>query len=63
MTGRIDPTTLAGRAVILHGGADNLANVPDRYVSGAPAVAGPDAATLGTGDAGGRIACGVITLE
>ena len=44
-----------GSAVIVHANADNYANIPtDRY---APP---PDAATLGTGDAGARIACGVI---
>lgn len=62
-TARFAPEQLIGRAVILHAGPDNLANVPSRYVTGAPPVAGPDAATNGTGDAGGRIACGVITRD
>ena len=45
-----------GSALIIHANADNHANIPtDRYRPD------PDAATLGTGDAGGRIACGVIT--
>lgn len=44
-----------GSAVIIHGDADNYANVPARY-----APTGPDTTTLGTGDAGARIACGVI---
>jgi hypothetical protein len=51
-----------GSAVIIHAGRDNLANIPARYSSsaaGAPAT-GPDATTLDTGDAGARIACGVI---
>lgn len=43
-----------GRAVIVHAAADNYGNVPTRY---APAV---DQMTKDTGDAGGRIACGVI---
>ena len=60
VSGRFEPSQLVGRAVILHAGPDNLANVPTRYVSGTPQVAGPDAATNGTGDAGGRLACGVI---
>jgi Cu-Zn family superoxide dismutase len=47
-----------GSAVMVHAGPDNLANIPDRYTVGG--VPGPDAATLGTGDAGARVACGVI---
>ena len=44
-----------GSAVIVHEVEDNYANIPvDRY---APP---PDATTLRTGDAGARIACGVI---
>ncbi len=61
-TGRFDPAEIAGRAVIMHAGPDNFANIPSRYVSGEPPVPGPDAATNGAGDAGGRIACGIITL-
>ena len=44
-----------GRAVIVHANPDNYANVPTRYAAG-----GPDATTLARGNAGGRIACGVI---
>ncbi len=45
-----------GSALIVHASPDNYANIPkDRYRPD------PDATTLGTGDAGGRIACGVIT--
>jgi Cu-Zn family superoxide dismutase len=43
-----------GRSIIVHANADNFANIPPRY---APA---PDAETLATGDAGARVACGVI---
>jgi superoxide dismutase, Cu-Zn family len=43
-----------GSAIIVHANADNYANIPERY------VAAPDATTLATGDAGARIACGVI---
>jgi Cu-Zn family superoxide dismutase len=50
-----------GSAIIVHASPDNLANIPTRYVSPANPAGGPDAATLGTGDSGGRIACGVIT--
>jgi Cu-Zn family superoxide dismutase len=44
----------AGTAVIVHAGADNFGNIPTRY---APA---PDATTMATGDAGPRLACGVV---
>lgn len=43
-----------GRAIIVHASADNYGNVPSRY---APAI---DQMTKDTGDAGGRLACGVI---
>lgn len=53
---------LAGSAtsIIVHADDDNFANIPaDRYtqVNGTP---GPDQTTLTTGDAGKRVACGVI---
>ncbi len=53
-----------GSAVMVHAGPDNFANIPERYSTGGtpeiPGIPGPDAATLATGDAGARIACGVI---
>lgn len=49
-----------GSAVIVHEAPDNLANIPDRYHSHTEDVYGPDSATLAVGDAGGRLACGVI---
>jgi Cu-Zn family superoxide dismutase len=49
-----------GSAIIVHAGADNLANIPTRYQSSASSTPGPDAMTLATGDAGGRFACGVV---
>lgn len=49
-----------GSAVIVHARPDNQANIPDRYRR-ADGTAGPDADTRKTGDAGGRIACGVVT--
>jgi Cu-Zn family superoxide dismutase len=48
-----------GSAVVVHALPDNLANIPARY--SAAGVPGPDAATLATGDSGGRVACGVVT--
>jgi Cu-Zn family superoxide dismutase len=63
-----DAVTLAqildadGGAIIVHAAPDNFAHIPTRYVSpDGPATGGPDAATLGTGDAGARFGCGVIT--
>nr|WP_090276150.1 superoxide dismutase family protein [Mycolicibacterium komanii]CRL69318.1 superoxide dismutase, copper/zinc binding [Mycolicibacterium komanii] len=53
-------TSGAGTAIIIHEKADNFANIPpERYqqVNGDPP---PDATTLATGDAGSRVACGVI---
>ncbi|HUR00996.1 MAG TPA: superoxide dismutase family protein, partial [Nonomuraea sp.] len=44
-----------GTAVMIHLGRDNFANIPTRY-----SATGPDAATLNTGDAGGRTVCGVV---
>jgi Cu-Zn family superoxide dismutase len=47
-------------ALVIHENADNFANIPpERYqqVNGAPP---PDQTTLATGDAGKRVACGVI---
>jgi Cu-Zn family superoxide dismutase len=49
-----------GTAIVIHAGADNFTNIPaDRYTqaNGAP---GPDLTTMSTGDAGKRVACGVI---
>lgn len=42
-----------GTAVIIHSGADNFANIPERYGA-------PDDETLRGGDSGTRLACGVI---
>lgn len=47
-------------AIIIHSGADNFANIPaDRYTQ-ANGTPGPDEITMTTGDAGKRVACGVI---
>jgi superoxide dismutase, Cu-Zn family len=44
-----------GSALIIHANPDNFGNIPARY------AAAPDEMTLATGDAGGRLACGVVT--
>jgi Cu-Zn family superoxide dismutase len=53
-----------GSAVIVHAGSDNLANIPTSYHSHLPDATsttfGPDASTKATGDAGARVACGVV---
>jgi Cu-Zn family superoxide dismutase len=49
-----------GSAVIIHVGRDNYANIPSRYHSHAENTMGPDSETLATGDAGDRVACGVV---
>lgn len=55
---------IAGRAVVLHAGPDNLANIPDRYETvGSEPNVGPDEATLAAGDAGSRIGCGIIIAD
>lgn len=63
LTFETDRLTLAdlddedGTAMMLHEDTDNHANIPDRY-----SAEGPDEDTLGTGDAGGRAACGVVQV-
>ncbi len=52
---RLRIADVVGKALIVHAGPDNYANIPTRY-----SATGPDATTLATGDAGGRAACGVI---
>jgi superoxide dismutase, Cu-Zn family len=44
-----------GSAVMVHAEPDNFASIPARY-----APAGPDQATLDTGDSAARVACGAI---
>ncbi|MCX4098985.1 superoxide dismutase[Cu-Zn] [Nocardia sp. alder85J] len=48
-----------GKALIIHAGADNFGNIPSRYTQ-AGGASGPDAETMATGDAGARVACGVV---
>ncbi|HEU4448647.1 MAG TPA: superoxide dismutase family protein [Gaiellaceae bacterium] len=49
-----------GSAIIVHALPDNFANIPTRYQSTTEGTFGPDSATLATGDAGARAACGVV---
>jgi Cu-Zn family superoxide dismutase len=66
LTASLDAFTLEevtegdGSAVMVHAGADNFANIPDRYTSSDSGQPGPDEMTTKTGDAGARAACGVI---
>ncbi|OBI47455.1 superoxide dismutase [Mycobacterium kyorinense] len=54
-----DLTSGEGTSIVIHADADNFGNIPDRYqVNGTP---GPDQTTMSTGDAGKRVACGVIS--
>lgn len=62
VTGRFQADEIGGLAVILHAGPDNFANIPTRYATSVVA-AGPDGDTKKTGDAGKRIACGIIELD
>lgn len=62
LTDRFEPDELRGRAVILHASSDNYGNVPvgeaeDQYTPNSDAAS---EATAKTGNAGPRIACGVI---
>ncbi len=61
-TDRFTPRSLRagdGSAFMIHAGADNYANVPERYRQ-EDGTTGPDEETLTTGDSGARVACGVV---
>lgn len=47
-------------AIIIHAGADNFANIPAERYNQTNGTPGPDDMTMSTGDAGKRVACGVI---
>ncbi len=61
-TDRISPRVLRNRAVVLHAGPDNFGNVPtgagaDQYAANSPAATDK---TAKTGNAGDRVACGIV---
>ena len=61
-TDRIAPEALRGRAVVLHANPDNFGNVPvgsgpNQYTPNSP---GATDLTARTGNAGDRVACGVV---
>ncbi len=57
---KVDLLAGQGTAIMIHAGSDNFANIPaDRYTQ-ANGTPGPDQTTMSTGDAGKRVACGVI---
>lgn len=59
VTDRFTPADVAGRAVIVHAQPDNYANVPaSQYTPTSPAATD---LTARTGNAGDRVACGVIS--
>ena len=47
-------------AIIIHAGADNFGNIPPERYNQTNGTPGPDETTISTGDAGKRVACGVI---
>lgn len=52
-----------GAALIVHADPDNHGHIPDRYTAEGASEPGPDADTLDTGDAGDRLACGVLGAD
>ncbi|MDF0529478.1 superoxide dismutase family protein [Tsukamurella sp. 8F] len=56
-----DLTSGAGTSIMVHADPDNFGNVPaTKYANITPGQPVPDQSTMDTGDAGARIACGVI---
>jgi Cu-Zn family superoxide dismutase len=64
-TGRLEVKDLKNRAVIVHAGPDNFGNIPvgalpEQYQ---PNSAAATARTAATGNAGDRLACGLVTIK
>jgi superoxide dismutase, Cu-Zn family len=64
-TDRVDPALLRGRAIVLHAGPDNFGNVPagrapNQYRPNSPAAT---EATRRSGNAGDRVACGLVQAQ
>lgn len=58
---RVMTEELIGEAtVMVHADPDNYGHIPDRYQSSEQEEPGPDEESLTTGDAGDRVACGVV---
>lgn len=56
-----DLTSGEKTAIVIHAGSDNFGNIPpERYSQINGGAPGPDQTTMTTGDAGKRVACGVI---
>lgn len=54
-------TAGSGTALMIHEGPDNFGNVPAEKYRQQDGTPGPDEDTMATGDAGARVACGVIS--
>jgi Cu-Zn family superoxide dismutase len=62
ITDRFTPAEIKGKAVILHQAPDNYGNIPVGTAANQYAPNSTDATTLtaNTGNAGNRIACGIV---
>ena len=56
-----DLTGSEGTALMVHESPSNFGNIPPEKYTQVNGTPGPDQDTLATGDAGSRVACGVIT--
>ncbi|MFW0789317.1 superoxide dismutase family protein [Gordonia sp. CPCC 205333] len=56
-TDAVTLSQIVGKSIVIHEKPDNFANIPSRYAPSA------DQTTMNTGDAGPRLACGVIAAK